>query len=94
MSMSDLTAFFEKLQTDAALQEKTRALFGAEDREAALCRLAAAEGFTFTVEELRSEQAGSAVASLDDDSLRRVVGGLGCGLPGYTAGQPAPGAPG
>ncbi len=94
MSLSDLTAFFERLQTDAALQEKTRELFGADDREEALCRLAAGEGFDFTVEELRSEQAKPALAGLDDESLKEVVGGIGCDIPGgilfHPAGHPEP----
>lgn len=90
MSLSDLSAFFEKLQSDAALQEKTRALFGADDREEALCALAAEEGFTFTADELRSEQARPSVAALDDASLREVVGGIGCDVSGSVGAHPEP----
>ena len=94
MSLNDLTAFFERLQTDAALQEKTRELFLADDREEALCRLASAEGFSFTVQELRSEQGKPALAALDDESLQEVVGGIGCDVPGgivmHPAGNPEP----
>lgn len=89
MSVDDLTAFFERLQGDAALQEKVRALFGAEDRVAALCALAADEGFEFTAEELRSEQAKPSKAVLDDATLKEVVGGAGCGLPGFQSGAPS-----
>jgi predicted ribosomally synthesized peptide with nif11-like leader len=91
MSREDLSAFFEKLQTDAELQEKARALFGAEDREGALCTLAADEGFTFTVEELRAEQAHPSVASLDDDTLKEVVGGF-CGVSGAVSGYSSGGS--
>jgi predicted ribosomally synthesized peptide with nif11-like leader len=91
--MNDLSAFFEKLQNDPGLQEKTRALFGAEDREDALCSLAEAEGFTFTVEELRSEQAKPSVATLDDSTLKEVVGGAGCGLPGFLNSAPSGSVP-
>jgi predicted ribosomally synthesized peptide with nif11-like leader len=85
MSLNDLSAFFEKLQDDPELQEKVRAVFGAEDREEALCSLAEAEGFTFTVEELRSEQAKPSVGALDDAALHEVVGGTGS-LPGFGPG--------
>jgi predicted ribosomally synthesized peptide with nif11-like leader len=88
MSLDDLSAFFLKLQEDPALQEKVRGLMGAQDREAALCGLAAGEGFSFTVNELRSEQAKPSVAALDDETLKEVVGGnLGCDAPGIAAPQ-------
>jgi predicted ribosomally synthesized peptide with nif11-like leader len=93
MSYADLSAFFEKLQADAALQEKARALSGTDDAPAALCALAAAEGFTFTPEELSSEQAKPAFAALDDETLREVAGGAGCSVVGFFSPQQGAGQP-
>jgi len=89
MPIDDLKAFFAKLETDTALQDKARALqIGAEDeRLAGLCALAADAGFTVTPEDLQSAAAGSAAAELDDESLRAVVGGL-CSSPGLASGPP------
>lgn len=89
MSAKELSAFFERLQADPALQEKARAVAAAADREEALRALAAGEGFTFSVEELRTAQQAGALAELDDASLREVVGGA-CGIAGAIAGQPIP----
>jgi len=76
--IDDLKAFFAKLETDTALQDKARALqSSAEDeRLAGLCALAADAGFTVTPDDWRSAAAGTAAAELDDESLRAVVGGL------------------
>ena len=83
MPIDDLKAFFAKLETDADLQDKARALQGSTDdkRVAGLCALAAEAGFTVTPEDLSSAAAGSAAAELDDQSLRAVVGGV-CSSPG------------
>ena len=83
MPIDDLKAFFAKLESDADLQAKARALQGsaADERVAGLCALAADAGFTLTAEDLSSAAAGSAAAELDDESLRAVVGGW-CGSPG------------
>ena len=84
MSIDDMTAFFARLQEDPALQEKARAVSGPdEERLAAVCGLAADEGYAVTPEDLRSEQARPAVAALDDETLQQVVGGgAGCTIPG------------
>ena len=83
MPIDDLKAFFAKLETDTALQDRARALQGSADDErvAGLCRLAADAGFTVTPEDWKSAAAGSAAAELDDESLRAVVGGW-CSSPG------------
>jgi predicted ribosomally synthesized peptide with nif11-like leader len=52
-----------------------------------LCALAAAEGFAFTTEELRAEQARSATSALDDASLDQVAGGICGDSPGVLSGQ-------
>jgi len=85
MPIDDLKAFFAKLETDTALQDRARALQGSADDErvAGLCRLAADAGFTVTPEDWKSAAAGSAAAELDDQSLRAVVGGL-CQAVGFT----------
>ena len=87
MPIDDLKAFFAKLETDTALQEKARELQGSPDEErvAGLCRLAADAGFAVTPEDWKSAAAGSAAAELDDESLRAVVGGL-CDVVGEAAG--------
>jgi predicted ribosomally synthesized peptide with nif11-like leader len=92
MSIDDLTAFFARLQEDTALQDKARAVSGAEEeRLAAVCKLAAAEGFTVTPEDLRSEQAKPAAAALDDGVLQQIVGGgQGCTIPGALNAQVTP----
>ena len=86
MPIDDLKAFFAKLETDADLQAKARALQGsaADERVAGLCALAADAGFTVTAEDLKSAAAGSAAAELDDQSLRAVVGGI-CESSGFFA---------
>ena len=92
MSIDDMMAFFARLQEDPALQEKARAVSGPdEERLDAVCELAAAEGFTVTPEDLRSEQAKPAVAALDDETLQQVVaGGAGCTIPGDVNPQVTP----
>ena len=81
MPIDDLKAFFAKLETDADLQAKARALQDstADERVAGLCALAADAGFTVTAEDLKS-----AAAELDDQSLRAVVGGI-CESSGFFA---------
>ena len=90
MPIDDLKAFFAKLETDADLQAKARALQGSADEErlAGLCALAADAGVAVTPEDWKSAAAGSAAAELDDESLRAVVGGV-CGSPGFTSGRPS-----
>jgi predicted ribosomally synthesized peptide with nif11-like leader len=88
VSRNDLTAFFERLQTDVALQEKARAVSDAADREEAFCRLASDEGFTFTVEELRAEQQARPQARLDDETLKGVAAGS-CTIGGLYNPQPS-----
>ena len=80
MSIEDLTAFFAKLESDQALQDQALALQGArgEERLAGLTSLAAEHGFTVTAADWEHEAAGPAVAALEDEKLRDVVGG-GCG---------------
>ena len=86
MPIDDLKAFFAKLETDADLQAKARALQGSaeDERVTGLCALAADAGFTVTPEDWKSAAAGAAAAELDDESLRAVVGG-GCEVTGDTA---------
>ena len=80
MSIEDLTAFFAKLESDQALQDQALALQGArgEERLAGLTSLAAEHGFTVGAADWEHEAAGPAVAALEDEKLRDVVGG-GCG---------------
>lgn len=80
MSIEDLTAFFAKLESDQALQDQALALQGArgEERLAGLTSLAAEHGFTVSAADWEHEAAGPAVAALEDEKLRDVVGG-GCG---------------
>jgi predicted ribosomally synthesized peptide with nif11-like leader len=80
VSIDDLTAFFAQLQNDQALQDQARALQGAPDDERldGLCRLAGEHGFDVTPADWQHEAAGPAIAALDDESLRGVVGGA-CG---------------
>ena len=86
MPIDDLKAFFAKLQTDTALQDKARALQTSPDDErvAGLCRLAADAGFTVMADDWKSAAAGTAAAELDDQSLRAVVGGI-CESTGFFA---------
>ena len=87
MSIEDLTAFFGRLESDADLRDKA---FGLQDAGAervdALCRLAKDSGFEVTPEDWQHEAAGPAIAALDDESLRKVVGGAGCDSPGLSLG--------
>jgi predicted ribosomally synthesized peptide with nif11-like leader len=77
MSIEDLTAFFAKLESDPSLQERALALQGAPEPERldGLCRLAADHGFEVTPADWEHEDAGGAVAALDDDTLKDVAGG-------------------
>ena len=80
MSVDDLKAFFEKLESDPGLQERARALAAGEvgERAAGLSALAAEQGLEVTAEDLAAAAADPAVAALDDESLRTVVGGISC----------------
>ena len=88
MSIEDLSAFFSILEGDDALREQAFAL-----RDAAagasidgLCRLAAERGLDVTPDDWKDEAAGSAIAALEDESLRHVVGGAGCDAVGVLLG--------
>ena len=89
MSIEDLSAFLTKLQGDTALRDQALAMQDAEGAERAdgLCRLAQEHGFDVTLEDWAHEAAGPAIASLDDESLRKVVGGS-CDSPGLLGGGP------
>jgi len=78
MSIEDLTAFFGKLESDADLRDKAFGLqaAGGAERVDALCRLAKDSGFAVTPEDWQHEAAGPAIAALEDESLRGVVGGV------------------
>ena len=90
MSIEDLTAFFGRLESDADLRDKAVELqdAGGAERLDALCRLAKDSGFEVTPEDWQHEAAGPAIAALDDESLRKVVGGAGCDSPGALGGGP------
>ena len=79
MSIDDLTAFFAKLEGDEALQDEALSLQGVrgEERLAGLMRLAAQHGFSVTASDWAHEAAGPAIAALEDEQLRDIVGG-GC----------------
>ena len=97
MSIEGLSEFFTRLQEDDALREQAFALEGVEgvERRDGLCRLAAEHGFDVTPADWEHEAVGPAVAAFEDDALRDVVGGLGCGIPGYgVGGQHGPLSPG
>jgi predicted ribosomally synthesized peptide with nif11-like leader len=87
MSIEGLTAFFARLQEDTALRDQAAAFEGAggAERLDGLCRLAREHGFEVTPEDWAHEAAGPAVAALDDESLRRVAGGV-CYSPGVFGG--------
>ena len=89
MSVEDLTAFLTRLQGDDALGEQAQAMQDAEGgaRIDGLCRLAQEHGFDVTPADWAHEAAGPAIASLDDESLRKVVGGS-CDSPGALGGGP------
>ena len=78
MSIEDLTAFFGRLESDEDLRDKAVELqdAGGAERVDALCRLAKEYGFEVTPEDWRHEAAGPAIAALEDESLRTVVGGV------------------
>ena len=78
MSIEDLSAFFSRLESDTALQEQAFALqdVAGPDRLEGLCRLAKEHGFEVTSEDWQHEAAGPAIAGLEDDALRTVVGGV------------------
>jgi predicted ribosomally synthesized peptide with nif11-like leader len=88
MSIEDLTAFVSMLEGDDTLRERAFALHDAAagDSIDGLCRLAGERGLDVTPDDWKHEAASSAIAALDDESLRRVVGGAGCDAPGYTSG--------
>ena len=89
MSVQDLTAFIAKLETDAGLQEKAKALQGRSDEErlSGLCKLAADAGLVVSPDDWASQALLPAAAKLDDEVLRGVVGGL-CSSPGLASGPP------
>lgn len=92
MAIDDLSAFFARLQQDAALRDQALALQDADDagRLDGLCRLAGEHGFDVTPEDWQHADAQTAAAALDDESLRTVAGG-GCSAVGSVAfGQGTP----
>ena len=90
MPIEDLTAFFARLESDETLRDAAigiEAAAGAE-RLDALCRLARDNGFAVTPEDWQHEAAAPAIAALDDESLRTVVGGTACDAVGTALGGP------
>ncbi len=90
MAIDDLSAFFARLQQDAALREQALALQDADDagRLDGLCRLAREHGFDVAPEDWQQAEAETAAASLDDEALRKVAGG-GCSAVGSLAFGPS-----
>lgn len=78
--MSSVGKFYEKLAADQDLQKQLQAATAAA-AEQAIVGVAGTQGFTFTVEELRSHVA-SQVEELNEDDLAKVAGGAGLGGPG------------
>jgi predicted ribosomally synthesized peptide with nif11-like leader len=80
MSVDDLHAFFEKLETDEILRQEVIALdaLADEERARAVHDIAAREGYTITAEDWQHESVSPAVESLSDEALRGVVAGDGC----------------
>jgi predicted ribosomally synthesized peptide with nif11-like leader len=80
MSVDDLHAFFKKLESDEALRQEVIALDAATDDErlTALRALAGREGFVVVEEDWAHDSVAPAVAALEDEQLRGVVGGAGC----------------
>lgn len=81
MSIEDLSAFFEKLQSDEDLRQKAVALQDSDDPERldGLCRLAAENGFQVTPADWEHEAAAPAVEALSKNALGEVVG-AGCAI--------------
>lgn len=81
MSMEDLTAFFARLERDAALRDQALPIQGAvgAERVEGLCRLAREHGFEVTPDDLAEAAAAGSAARLDDESLDDVAGG--CDMP-------------
>jgi predicted ribosomally synthesized peptide with nif11-like leader len=77
--MSSVGKFYEKLAADQDLQKQLQAAAAAA-AEQAIVGVAGTQGFTFTVEELRSHVA-SQVEELSEDDLAKVAGGTGPGGP-------------
>lgn len=94
MAIDDLSAFFARLQQDAALRDQALALQDEDgaDRLDGLCRLAREHGFDVAPEDWQHADAKDAAAALDDESLRKVAGGSICFSPGVFGG-PHDGAP-
>lgn len=93
MSAEGLSAFFARLQEDEDLQAEARAISTAPEGErvAALCALAARNGFEVTADDLAAAAAEPGAAALQDESIQSVVGGLGCDVVGFFSGQREPG---
>ncbi|QJW83727.1 Nif11-like leader peptide family natural product precursor [Ramlibacter terrae] len=83
MSLEAVNAYRAALTTDPALQESARLAVAANDPQQVV-QAAAAQGFTFTVGELRAALTDS---ELSDSELELVAGGgqIGCqtGKPTY-----------
>ena len=77
--MSGVAKFYEKLAADQGLQKQLQAATAAA-AEQAIVGVAGTQGFTFTVDELRSHVA-SQVEELNEEDLVRVTGGTGPGGP-------------
>jgi predicted ribosomally synthesized peptide with nif11-like leader len=75
--MSLVGKFYEKLAADQDLQKQLQAATAAA-AEQAIVGVAGTQGFTFTVEELRSHVA-SQVEELSEEDLATVSGGSGLG---------------
>lgn len=89
MSAEDTQAFFARLEADAALQDKARAVQSgpADERVAGLTALAAELGLNVTAADLQEAGAEAAGEKLSEKALGGVVGGLGCQSPGLGIGN-------
>ncbi|MEW6359367.1 MAG: Nif11-like leader peptide family natural product precursor [Planctomycetota bacterium] len=82
MSVKNVTAFFEKLETDKALQAKVRALGEKRKKQdeatlAELAKIAKAAGLGFTPAEY-AQARKKAAGELSEEQLKAVAGGQGC----------------
>ncbi|WP_413441827.1 Nif11-like leader peptide family RiPP precursor [Synechococcus sp. MIT S1220] len=81
MSLSELSAFIEKVQNDEELMTKVVDANKQENSAAYLVELGASEGFEFTVDNLLEEDPDfkddATSNELDDEELSLVAGGFG-----------------
>ena len=81
MSVENVKAFFKKLETDEVFRDEfTKSEMLKKDNKESILKAAEANGYPFTMNDLKQAQEEMKDIELSEDELEKVAGGAGFGI--------------